>query len=106
MAKIKKGFRRWEDVQAQHFTPQEIEEDRLAAQQEVIEMTLREIREMVGKTQAEVAELAEVTQSELSKVEHRESHRLDSLRRYITALGGVLEITARFGDKSIRIRGV
>jgi len=101
-----KELRRWEEVQNQYFTPQEIEADRQSAQQEVIAIILRELWEMAGKTQAEVADLATVTQAELSNIKNENNQRLAILHRYIAALGGELEIVARFGDKSIRIRGI
>ena len=45
-------------------------------------------------------------QSEVSKAERRDDHLLSTLRRYIEALGGELEVVARFGDKSVRLKGV
>jgi hypothetical protein len=74
--------------------------------QELLEMDLREMRKLVGKTQQDVAKLARMAQSELSKTERRDDHRLSTLRRYVKALGGELEVIANFGDKRIRLRGV
>ena len=73
---------------------------------ELLEMDLREMRKLLGKTQQDVAKLAKMAQSELSKTERREDHRLSTLRRYVRALGGELEVIANFGDKSIRLHGV
>jgi hypothetical protein len=47
-----------------------------------------------------------MAQGELSKIENREDHRLSTLRRYIKALGGDLEVVAVFDDKRIRLHGV
>ena len=74
--------------------------------EELLEMDLREMRKLVGKTQQDVAKLARMAQSELSKTERREDHRLSTLRRYVRALGGELEVIANFGDKRIRLHGV
>jgi transcriptional regulator with XRE-family HTH domain len=74
--------------------------------EELLEMDLREMRKLVGKTQQDVAKLAKMAQSELSKTERREDHRLSTLRRYVQALGGELEVIANFGDKRIRLHGV
>ncbi len=73
---------------------------------ELLAMELRELRQEAGKTQAEVAEIAEMTQAELSKFERREDHLLSTLRRYVTALGGQLEVVAVFDNKRIAIKGV
>ncbi len=75
-------------------------------QAEALEASLREAREMVGKTQTEVAQLAKIAQSEVSKIERREDRLISSVRKYIEALGGELDLVARFGDKTIRLRGV
>jgi DNA-binding XRE family transcriptional regulator len=72
---------------------------------ELLAMELRELRQEAGKTQAEVAEIAEMTQAELSKFERRDDHLLSTLRRYVTALGGQLEVVAVFDNKRIAIKG-
>ena len=77
-----------------------------AVRREVLAMELRELRQEAGKTQAEVAEIAEMTQAELSKFERRDDHLLSTLRRYVTALGGRLEVVAVFEDKRIALKGI
>jgi DNA-binding XRE family transcriptional regulator len=73
---------------------------------EVIALELRELRQEAGKTQAEVAEIAEMTQAELSKIERRDDHLLSTLRRYVAALGGRVEVVAVFDNKRIALKGV
>ena len=77
-----------------------------AVRQELLAMELRELRQEAGKTQAEVAEIAEMTQAELSKLERRDDHLISTLRRYVTALGGELEVVAVFDKKRIPLKGV
>lgn len=69
-------------------------------------MNLRGLRESLGKTQDEMARLAEVSQSQLSKIERRRDHLTSTLRRYVQALGGDLEIVAVVGKKRIPLRNV
>lgn len=69
-------------------------------------VSLQELRKLSGKTQAEVADLLGKTQSELSRLERRDDHLLSSLRRFVEALGGELEVVARFGDKCVKLHGV
>lgn len=77
-----------------------------SVRRELLTMELRELREEAGKTQTEVAEIAEMTQAELSKFERRDDHLLSTLRRYVAALGGELEVVAVFDNKRIAIKGV
>jgi hypothetical protein len=81
-----------------------IEEIKTEALREVVEMDLRELRQSLGKTQVEMAEATGLTQPELSRMEHRLDYRLSTLRRYVEALGGHLEVTAVVGDKRVNIR--
>lgn len=73
---------------------------------QVLVMELRELRQEAGMTQAEVAEIAHMTQAELSKFERRDDHLLSTLRRYVEALGGELEVVAVFDNKRIALKGV
>ena len=73
---------------------------------EVIDMSLREVRELAGKNQVEVAAALEKAQSEISKIENRDDWLLSTLRRYVEALGGELEVVAVLGDKRLRLRGI
>ena len=75
-------------------------------EERVVEMDLRAIRELTGKSQTEVAAVAEISQAEVSRAEKREDHKLSTLKRYVEALGGELEVFATFGDKKVRLRAV
>lgn len=97
---------KWSDLKRRMFTPKQLEEIRREVEKELLEMNLRAMREMLGKTQVELAEEAEMQQSEISKTERRTDHLLSTLRRYVEALGGELEVIANFGDKRIRLKGV
>jgi transcriptional regulator len=96
--------RRWRDVLAERRTPEEIDalDRRVAAA--VTEMDLRELRIVAGKTQEEVAEALKAAQSEISRLEKRDDYRISTLRNYVHALGGRLEITAAFGNRRVRLR--
>lgn len=67
-------------------------------------VSLPELRRLKGMTQVDLAEAVGMDQSELSKAERRGDRRVSTLRRYVEALGGKLEITARFGARSYRIK--
>ena len=73
---------------------------------EDLELNLKAVRELAGKTQVDVAEAAGASQGEVSVIERRKDHLVSTLRRYVEALGGELEIVARFGDKAVKLHGV
>lgn len=58
-------------------------------------VALRELRALLGRTQGDVAERMGVGQAAVSRLEHRDDVTLGSLRRYVAALGGTLDIRVR-----------
>jgi hypothetical protein len=97
---------KWEDVRRRNFTPKEIAKLDAAIEAELLEMNLTALRAHAMKTQAELARAAKMTQPEVSATERRSDHLVSTLRRYVTALGGELEVSARFGDVRIQLKGV
>jgi len=69
-------------------------------------MSLRTLRESVGKTQSEVARVASMTQPQLSRVEGRRDHLISTVRKYVEALGGDVDVIARVDGRSIVLRDV
>jgi hypothetical protein len=73
-----------------------------------VHLTIRAVREAIGKTQVEVAADASMDQSDISRLEARtdfEDCLVSTLRRYIAALGGELELVAAFGERKITLAG-
>jgi len=71
-----------------------------------VHLSLKTLREAAGKTQVEVADRSRIDQSDISRLEARadfEDCLVATMRRYIEALGGTLELVALFGDKRISI---
>jgi hypothetical protein len=96
----------WKSVKAGRLGPQAIARIARRAQAQVEELTLQELRQGLAKTQVEVAHTADMTQSELSRLESRADHRISTLRRYVEALGGELEIAAVFGGRRVKLTEV
>ncbi len=74
-----------------------------------VHLTLRTIRESVGATQVAVAAESQINQADISRLEAHHDFddcQVATLRRYVAALGGDLELVARFGDKKIALIGV
>jgi transcriptional regulator with XRE-family HTH domain len=91
-------------------SPTAISAERIArvrgeAQAELRAMTLRQLCEEAGMTQVELADLAESTQTAPSRIERREDNPIATLRRYVEALGGELEVFAVLGNKRVKLLG-
>ncbi len=74
-----------------------------------VHLTLRTLREAAGKTQVDVTGAAQMDQADISRLEGCETFedcQVSTLQRYLSALGGQLELVAAFGDKKIVIAGV
>jgi predicted transcriptional regulator len=95
--------KKWSDIRARKFTPEELCGIDQEIENDLLEMDLRALREAVGLTQGELAQRVAITQSQLSKMERREDHRISTLRRYVEALGGNLEICAVINGKRIKL---
>lgn len=54
-------------------------------------------------TQEELAEIMEIRQSAISQIENQEDVLVKTLERYIEALGGKLEIRAKFPNKIVTL---
>jgi hypothetical protein len=63
--------------------------------------SLRMVREGIGRTQEEVARTAQMDQGDVSRLEQRDDVKLSTLRRYLRALGGELDLvlTLRSGHR-------
>jgi hypothetical protein len=74
-----------------------------------VHLTLRTLREAAGKTQVDVTGVAQMDQADISRLEGRESFddcQVSTLQRYLSAIGGRLELVAAFGDKRIVVTGM
>lgn len=68
------------------------------------EMALDELRSAREFTQSELAEILKLDQGSVSKLERRTDMYISTLRRYIEAMGGSLQIKAVFPDGEVKIR--
>jgi predicted XRE-type DNA-binding protein len=66
-------------------------------------MPLQHIRNARQMTQTRLAELLEMDQGNISKLEQRTDMYLSTLRSYVEAMGGKLEIRAVFPDGDVKI---
>jgi len=103
---VAKGSRSWKEIRSER-PPREVEvaehKGRLLA--ELRAYRLREVREEQGLTQVELAARMHVTQPTVSELERGELDRagLATIKAYVEALGGSVEVVADFGDHRVVI---
>lgn len=66
-------------------------------------MSLAELRQAREYTQVQLAKALDTTQSGVSRIEHQTDLYLSTLRSYLKAMGGDLELIATFSDHRVVI---
>jgi len=91
--------RKWADVRRRLVPPDQ--EDAVASGVRALHdaLELRDLRMERGVTQVALAERLGKSQGNISELERRDDVYLSSLREYVEALGGRLEIAAVFDDE-------
>ena len=64
---------------------------------------LAEIRQQLGMTQVQLAEATGLSQARISQIENGDAVGLETLRAYVTGLGGHLDIVARIGNIHLHV---
>ena len=68
---------------------------------------LGELRRIAGKAQADIARALEIKQPSISKIEHQADMYISTLRDYVEALGGRLDIVVTLpGHPPLRLDGL
>lgn len=67
------------------------------------EVLLYEIREELHITQETMAEKLNTKQANVSRTERRKDMKLSTLKRYIEAMGGELDIVAKFATNVVHL---
>ena len=93
----------WSSLKRSRLSPEARTRVAARVQAELEALSLKELRQMLELTQAQVGASAAMTQSELSRLEGRSDHLTSTLRRYVEALGGRLEINAVFGERRVKL---
>ena len=90
------------DLQAQ-MSPESRARSEATAERLIREMALDEIRAARALTQEHLSTVLGVKQSAISKLERRADMYVSTLRHFIEAMGGQLEIRAVFPEGAVRI---
>jgi len=99
MGKTKK----WSEIKNGSMSPDRQAKARAAADAALATLPLAELRKARDLTQAQLADELDVPQGGISKLERQADMYLSTLRRYIEAMGGELNIVAHFPDADVRV---
>lgn len=94
---------KFSDLRAQ-MSPESRARAEVKAQEWLAEMPLNELRQARGLSQKMLAEVLHVQQPAIAKIEKRTDMYISTLRSHIEAMGGELEVVARFPDGAVKIR--
>lgn len=94
--------RKFAELQAR-MSPESRAEAEQIFRQHLREMPLHELRKTQQLSQESMAKALKVNQAAVSKMERRTDMYISTLRNYIRAMGGELEIIATFPDGQVKI---
>jgi DNA-binding XRE family transcriptional regulator len=96
----------WSDIRDKHVEAigrEDVERGTSRLISQVRAHRLNDMRKRRGLTQREVAQAMGVTVGRVSQIENGELSGINVLDRYVTALGGLLEVVANFGDEQFKV---
>ena len=94
--------KRFSELRAK-MSPEALEKAAGLSQAMLDEMPLQELRRARALSQEQLARTLGIKQASVSKLERRTDMYIQTLRNYIEAVGGQLEITAKFPDGKVKI---
>ncbi len=69
----------------------------------MLDMPLQELRQARSLSQERLAKLLDTKQANISRIEKRADMYISTLRSYVQAMGGELQIIAHFPEGNVRI---
>ncbi len=95
--------RKFEELRAK-MSPERRRRNERQSARTLLDLTLQELRQNVATlNQDDLAEILNVTQGYVSRLERQDDMLLSRLYAYVEALGGDLEIRAKFPNQEVRI---
>ena len=86
------------------MSPESLDRANQKAREMLAAMPLQELRQARMLSQEQLAKALHLKQPSISKLEKRTDMYISTLRGFVKAMGGDLEIVARFPEGSVRIR--
>lgn len=94
--------KKFADLRAK-MSPEAQARSKTKAKQLLAQMPLHELRQARGLTQKDLAEILQIQQPSVAKLERRTDMHISTLQSHIEALGGELDMIARFPEGTIKI---
>ncbi len=94
--------KKWEDLVGK-MSPERQAKVRAKTKELLAEMPLHRLRQAMKLSQEQLAEQLDIPQSSVSKIEHNADMLVSTLRRYVEAMGGSLDIVAHMPEGDVRI---
>jgi hypothetical protein len=92
--------KKFRDLVAKTMSPEAQARAHKLAQEDLAAMPLHELRRARARSQQMLAQAMETTQPEISRIEQRADMYVSTVRSYVEALGGRLDLVATFADGS------
>ncbi len=93
---------KWRDIRGT-FSPELEERIRKGVEEAASVMSLHQLREARKLTQVNLAKVLKVNQGAVSRMEKRTDMYVSTLRSYIQAMGGQLQVKAIFPEGEVQI---
>ena len=93
---------KWKDIRKQ-LSPEAEQRIQQGVKEAAAVMTLHQLREARSLTQVNLARVLEINQGAVSKMEKRTDMYVSTLRNFIQAMGGQLQVKAIFPEGEIQI---
>ncbi len=94
----------YKEIRKTKLSAQERRRSRVLTDRALAQMELAELREALRVTQVDLAKRLRVTQATLSRLERGRDPKFTTLRNFVRALGGRLEVRAVFSDRVVTLR--
>lgn len=95
-------MKKWSELYAT-LSPERQRRIEARVQAALEEMPLHRLREARRLTQKQLAEAMQIDQSRVSKIERRTDVYVSTLRNFVSAMGGELELVAKFPEGRVVI---
>ncbi len=93
---------KWKDIRKQ-LSPEAEQRIQQGVKEAAAVMTLHQLREARSLTQVNLARVLEINQGAVSKMEKRTDMYVSTLRNFIQAMGGQLQVKAIFPEGEVEI---
>lgn len=93
----------WPQLKNETMTREDQRKARRLTDRDLAGIEMNQLRQTMKVTQEQLADKLQVTQTAVSRMERRPDMLLSTLREFVRALGGEVEIRAVFGNRVLKL---